>query len=44
MRPPRRNCNQVYTDEGLDHAGTATSAYRDPRIYYWLLSPPKQEL
>jgi predicted peptidase len=28
----------VYTDEGLDHVGTGTHAYRDERIYRWLLS------
>lgn len=29
--------DRVYTDEGLDHVGTATQAYRDERIYRWLL-------
>lgn len=28
----------VYQDHGLDHVGTAAAAYRDPRIYAWLLS------
>ena len=28
----------VWRDEGLDHVGTATSAYADERIYDWLLS------
>lgn len=28
----------VYLDEGLDHVGTATSAYRSDRIYRWLLA------
>jgi hypothetical protein len=28
---------RVYTDEGMDHVGTATLAYRDERIYRWLL-------
>ncbi len=35
----------VYTDEGLDHVGTATHAYQDDRAYRWLLSkhsPPPQ--
>ena len=27
----------VYVDYGEDHVGTATSAYRDKRIYEWLL-------
>jgi hypothetical protein len=30
--------DRVYTDEGLDHVGTATLAYRDERIYRWLLA------
>ncbi|HEX2077492.1 MAG TPA: hypothetical protein VHG08_07270 [Longimicrobium sp.] len=30
--------DRVYTDEGSDHVGTATLAYRDERIYRWLLS------
>lgn len=29
--------DRVYADEGLDHVGTATSAYKDDRIYRWLL-------
>jgi len=29
---------RIYTDEGLDHVGTATSAYRNDMIYRWLLS------
>jgi predicted peptidase len=28
----------VYLDEGLDHVGSAKSAYSDPRIYEWLLT------
>lgn len=28
----------VWQDEGLDHVGTATSAYADERIYDWLLA------
>ena len=27
----------MWRDEGLDHVGTATSAYRDAEIYAWLL-------
>ncbi len=27
-----------YSDDGEDHAGTATLAYKDERIYRWLLS------
>jgi hypothetical protein len=30
--------DRVYTDEGMDHVGTATLAYRDERVYRWLLS------
>ncbi len=30
--------DRVYVDEGLDHVGTAASAYRDERIYAWLLA------
>ena len=33
---PAGDC--VWLDEGLDHVGTATSAYADERIYDWLLS------
>jgi predicted peptidase len=29
---------RVYVDQGKDHVGTATLAYRDERIYRWLLS------
>lgn len=27
----------LYPDEGADHVGSATPAYRDDRIYDWLL-------
>ncbi len=30
--------DRVYLDEGLDHVGTATSAYGADRIYAWLLA------
>jgi predicted peptidase len=30
--------DRVWLDEGLDHVGSATSAYGDERIYGWLLS------
>ena len=30
--------DRVYLDEGEDHVGSATLAYRDERIYSWLLS------
>lgn len=30
--------DRVYTDEGMDHVGTATLAYRDERIYRWQLA------
>ena len=29
---------RLYLDEGEDHVGSATSVYRDNRIYTWLLS------
>lgn len=29
--------DRAYTDQGMDHVGTATLAYRDERIYRWLL-------
>ena len=29
--------DRLFLDEGLDHVGCATSAYRDARIYRWLL-------
>lgn len=34
---------RVYDDEGQDHVGTATLAYRDERIYRWLLSHPRSQ-
>jgi predicted peptidase len=30
--------DRIYVDRGLDHVGTATEAYRDERIYAWLLT------
>ncbi|HEV2149647.1 MAG TPA: hypothetical protein VGR37_19765 [Longimicrobiaceae bacterium] len=30
--------DRLYLDEGQDHVGSATVAYRDDRIYDWLLS------
>ena len=30
--------DRLYLDEGQDHVGSATLAYRDERIYRWLLS------
>lgn len=30
--------DRIYTDQGMDHVGTATLAYGDERIYRWLLS------
>jgi predicted peptidase len=38
LRLPEESDERVYTDEGLDHVGTATSAYRSNRVYEWLLS------
>lgn len=29
---------RIYVDQGQDHVGTATHAYRDDRIYDWLLT------
>jgi predicted peptidase len=34
---------RVFHDQGLDHVGCATSAYRDERIYQWLLDAGRQE-
>jgi poly(3-hydroxybutyrate) depolymerase len=30
--------DRVFLDEGLDHVGTASSAYRSDTVYQWLLS------
>ncbi|MEW5930980.1 MAG: hypothetical protein AB1941_26250 [Gemmatimonadota bacterium] len=30
--------DRVFTDRGEDHVGSATSAYREERVYRWLLS------
>jgi len=30
--------DRVWCDDGADHIGTATRAYRDARVYEWLLS------
>jgi poly(3-hydroxybutyrate) depolymerase len=30
--------DRVVLDEGEDHVGSATSAYRDERVYQWLLA------
>ncbi len=30
--------DRIYLDQGQDHVGSATLAYRDDRIYSWLLS------
>jgi hypothetical protein len=30
--------DRYYTDRGEDHVGSATSAYREERVYRWLLS------
>jgi predicted peptidase len=30
--------DRVYTDQGMDHVGTATLAYQDERVYRWLLT------
>ena len=39
LKPPRADTDErVYVDEGLDHVGTATSAYQSDRVYHWLLS------
>lgn len=32
------NADRLYLDQGQDHAGSATFAYRDDRIYTWLLA------
>ena len=33
-----KDLDRIILDEGADHVGSATSAYRDERIYAWLLS------
>jgi predicted peptidase len=39
LRPPGIDPgDRIYTDEGLDHVGTATSAYQNEKIYQWLLA------
>jgi predicted peptidase len=40
LAPPVRGAagDRVYVDQGQDHVGTARLAYRDDRIYDWLLS------
>lgn len=40
LRPadPEPRGDRLYLDEGQDHVGSATLAYRDDRIYEWLLS------
>jgi dienelactone hydrolase len=38
LEPPDENGERVFLDEGEDHVGTATRAYRDGRIYSWLLA------
>lgn len=39
LQPPDADDeDRVYLDEGLDHVGTATAAYRSDCIYRWLLS------
>jgi acetyl esterase/lipase len=35
--------DRVYVDEGLDHVGTATSAFRNAMIYDWLLARRRSE-
>ena len=39
LRPPENGSDErVYLDEGLDHVGTAASAYKSDLVYNWLLS------
>jgi predicted peptidase len=33
-----RRGDRLYLDQGLDHVGAAAHAYRDDRVYSWLLS------
>ena len=33
-----RDGDRVYTDRGEDHVGSATTAYREERVYRWLLA------
>lgn len=35
---PGATADRIFEDRGEDHVGTATRAYRDERIYRWLLS------
>ena len=34
--------DRVWSDAGEDHVGTATQAYKDERVYRWLLSKQLQ--
>jgi predicted esterase len=36
--------DRIVVDEGLGHVGTATSAYRDERIYRWLLAKRAEDV
>lgn len=40
LKPAHNNmeADRIYLDQGQDHVGSATLAYRDDRIYAWLLS------
>jgi predicted peptidase len=38
LQAPSAAADRIYLDEGYDHVGSATSAYRDERIYAWLLT------
>jgi predicted peptidase len=37
-----KDLDRIILDEGADHVGSATSAYRDERVYAWLLSKRKR--
>jgi hypothetical protein len=38
-----QDTDRIWTDEGADHVGTARRAYRDARVYDWLLRQVKNE-
>ena len=34
---PEQGGDRIWADEGVDHVGTARAAYKDSRVYEWLL-------
>lgn len=43
LADPGHDTDRVWTDEGADHVGTARRAYRDGRVYEWLLRQVRDE-